>query len=44
MALLDAVAITKAFAGVQALRGVSFALRSGDVHALLGRTGQGSPR
>jgi len=33
MALLDATAITKAFAGVQALRGVSFELRAGEVHS-----------
>jgi rhamnose transport system ATP-binding protein len=39
--LVDASAITKAFAGVQALRRVSFDLRAGEVHALVGENGAG---
>lgn len=33
--------ITKAFGGVQALKGVNFDLRSGEVHALIGQNGAG---
>ena len=40
-ALLEASSITKAFAGVHALKGVSFALQPGEVHAVVGENGAG---
>ena len=39
--MLEACRVSKAFDGVQALRDVSFALQSGEVHALMGENGAG---
>jgi ABC-type sugar transport system ATPase subunit len=39
--LLEATAINKSFPGVRALDSVDFALREGEVHALVGENGAG---
>jgi rhamnose transport system ATP-binding protein len=39
--VLEAVGISKDFAGVKALRAVSFELRAGEVHAVIGENGAG---
>ncbi|MDP1731177.1 MAG: sugar ABC transporter ATP-binding protein [Devosia sp.] len=39
--VIEARGITKSFGGVQALRGINFAVRAGDIHALLGQNGAG---
>jgi ABC-type sugar transport system ATPase subunit len=40
-AVIATSGIVKSFAGVQALRGVDFVVRQGEIHALLGQTGAG---
>lgn len=39
--VIEARGITKNFGGVQALRGVDFTVRAGEIHALLGQNGAG---
>ena len=38
---VEMTGITKAFAGIQALKGVDFTLRLGEIHALVGENGAG---
>src|SRR5882672_6850541 len=39
--ILELQGITKAFGGVEALRGVDFALSAGEIHGLVGENGAG---
>ena len=35
--------VTKVFPGVRALDNISFEIKAGEVHVLMGETGQGNP-
>jgi ABC-type sugar transport system ATPase subunit len=39
--VIEALGIVKAFSGVQALRGIDFRVKRGEIHALLGQNGAG---
>src|SRR5947209_10988108 len=39
--ILELQGITKAFGGIEALRGVDFALSAGEIHGLVGENGAG---
>ena len=41
LARLELTGVSKAFGGVQALRGVDFLLRAGSIHGLAGENGAG---
>jgi branched-chain amino acid transport system ATP-binding protein len=42
--LLSATGITKRFGGVQALSGVDFSIRQGEIYGLIGRTARARRR
>ena len=42
--ILALTGVTKSFGPIEELHGVDFALRPGEVHALIGKTAPASPR